>query len=224
MLRLAEIDNDWDRMQSLAGKTVMVVSSEEMDFHTLNQDGTTAVRRALFCVFELQPTRQEREEANRRAEMEISNRLPKKTVTSHVYSPIGTTAKNDMSISKPTHQRDTSQSATLNEFASKFGDLYDVHTTFSPSRIDQLSRLSNRELAKECGRVVTKYLKQQNAQAIQGKSPGVKMLVTGVTTFGRLVTRGGTLRTIRERLDCGAVSREEVIIQIINHSMLLTNK
>ncbi len=36
MLRLAEIDNDWDRMQSLAGKTVMVVSNAQPRSQTLS--------------------------------------------------------------------------------------------------------------------------------------------------------------------------------------------
>jgi hypothetical protein len=87
---------------------------------------------------------------------------------------------------------------------------------------EQLLRLSNRELAEEYGRVATKFLKQQNAQSVQGESLGVKMLVTGLTAFGRLVTRGGTLRMIRERLDCGAVSREEVVALIIETSNNIT--
>ena len=71
---------------------------------------------------------------------------------------------------------------------------------------EQLSRLSNRELAEEFDRVITIYQKNYNAQ----ESFGVKL----ITTIGRWSTRGGSIRMIRERLDCGALTRDELITKI----------
>lgn len=78
---------------------------------------------------------------------------------------------------------------------------------------EQLLRLSNRELAEEFDRLVTIAQKRKNAQ----EGFGVKLL----TTVGRWSTRGGTIRMIRERLDCGAISREEVIAKIEEMEMTL---
>ncbi len=83
---------------------------------------------------------------------------------------------------------------------------------------EQLLRLSNRELAEKFARVIAIFLKQKNVQAIQGEGVGMKILVTSVTALGRLFTRNGIVRTMRERLDCGAISREEMIDTIIEHS------
>lgn len=85
-------------------------------------------------------------------------------------------------------------------------DTHSAKIQQSTTSTDPLYRLSNRELAEKFGRIATIAQKRKNAQ----EGFGVKL----ITTIGRWSTHASTMRMIRERLDSGAISREEVIFKI----------
>jgi hypothetical protein len=216
MLRLAEIDNDWDRIQSLAGETIVVVSNEEMDIQRyekgllmFNPDGTPVLRKGVISILELESTLIKRGiEANRKFQLEMAS---KQSASQASGSSKNITANSHTRIEKPTNQYSAPKSVTSNKPISIPAKTDDTFMNKYHLKAERLSRLSNRELAEEYARIVTIAHKQHLKQD--------EFVQKVIGTVGRWIKLNKSIQTNKERLDCGVTPREDFIERILQIEM-----